>query len=235
MSATSARQWDEEYRSKGIPSSSRDNPSGVLLWALANYPFLHDTNAPRSVLDAGCGTGRNSIFVQRVTGATVIGLDYSEHAIALARERDRENKVDFRVADLTTPLDVESDSCDLIADIFVYFHILTDTDRKMYRSELRRACKNDGVLLVSMATSEDEYYRSCPSHDEGQSIDIKWDPIANVGNILPTEAQLLQEFTDTFTVQMFWRKTKSGAMHGSNYLRSTTALLLKPRSVTSSS
>ena len=40
----------------------------------------------QSVLDVGCGTGGNLPFLKRY-GAKVIGLDSSEEAIALAREK----------------------------------------------------------------------------------------------------------------------------------------------------
>ncbi len=32
--------WDQEYRRRGIPSSRRAEPSGSLLWFLANWPVL---------------------------------------------------------------------------------------------------------------------------------------------------------------------------------------------------
>src|SRR3954465_4783183 len=48
--------------------------------------------APDRAIDLGCGSGRNAIFLARA-GFTAEGLDYSEAAIAWARDRVAESGV----------------------------------------------------------------------------------------------------------------------------------------------
>src|SRR5437868_11667596 len=55
--------------------------------------------SPRSVLDAGCGTGRVGRELAR-RGIDVIGVDRDEGMLATARRRTPE--VDWRLADLAT-------------------------------------------------------------------------------------------------------------------------------------
>ena len=155
--------WNQEYGTKGIPSSLRDDPSGVLRWALANYSFVAPGRKIDRALDAGTGTGRNAVYLFEATSANVSAVDFSPVAISLAKERDVTGKIEFRVADLTAGLDFPSKTFDFIADIFVYFHILADEAREKYRKELHRVCSPGGIILVSMATADDGYYAKCPT------------------------------------------------------------------------
>jgi len=49
-----------------------------------------------SVLDVGCGSGRNSVLFAKVGARRVVGIDFSEPMIALAREFTRRHGVDDR-------------------------------------------------------------------------------------------------------------------------------------------
>src|SRR5947209_1502858 len=66
-------RWDREYKRAGIPSSFRDDPSGVLVWTLDVWPHVAASARPTAALDVGCGTGRNSIHLG-LQGARVVGF-----------------------------------------------------------------------------------------------------------------------------------------------------------------
>lgn len=76
-----------------------DDPLGILPGLLDH---LGDISGLR-VLDAGCGEG----YLARILagrGAGVIGIDISPRLIQLAREKDHEGAIEYRVADLSAPL-----------------------------------------------------------------------------------------------------------------------------------
>jgi ubiquinone/menaquinone biosynthesis C-methylase UbiE len=58
-----------------------------------------------AVLEVGCGVGYTACEIARRYGARVVGIDLSKHMIANAKERARElgleNRVEFRVEDVT--------------------------------------------------------------------------------------------------------------------------------------
>ena len=54
--------WDKEYEIRGIPSSSKTSPSQAVVWGYRNVEFLEaDGQLPLSVLEVGCGAGRNAL------------------------------------------------------------------------------------------------------------------------------------------------------------------------------
>jgi SAM-dependent methyltransferase len=222
----SASAWDSEYVRQGIPSSRRDDPSGVLLWTLANIRFTTD-DAITAAVDLGCGTGRNAIALASEV-KRVEAMDFSATALDIARNRPGAEAVTFVQGDVTKPLPFEDDSFDLATDIFVYFHQLADVDRASYRREISRILKPGGILLVSLATNNDGYYSTCdigPLTKVDSSVRLTWDPVAGVGNILLSYQQLVAEFSDLFTLQMSWIKQRHGLMHGNPYQRETVGTL----------
>jgi SAM-dependent methyltransferase len=77
--------------------------------------------AESRVLLAGCGRGDHvDWFLER--GAEVVGVDASEAAVRIARERFGDEAT-FRVADLTDPLDFGDDAFDLVVSNLVLSHV----------------------------------------------------------------------------------------------------------------
>lgn len=221
-----AKAWDSEYIRQGIPSSRRDDPSGVLVWALANIRFMTDDPITAAV-DLGCGTGRNAIALASEV-KRVEAVDFSAKALDIARCRPGAEAVTFLQGDVAKPLPFADDSFDLATDVFVYFHQLADTDRASYRREISRILKPGGILLISLATDNDGYYSACdtgPLTDVVSSVRLTWDPVAEVGNILMSYDQLIAEFSDLFTLHMSWIKQRHGMMHGKPYERETVGTL----------
>jgi SAM-dependent methyltransferase len=100
------------------------------LWAAKPNRFLVaevGDLAPGRALDLACGEGQNAIWLATL-GWRVTGVDYSEVAIAKARERAERDGVDadFVCADLVT-YEPEPGAFDLVA--VLYLHIRADERR----------------------------------------------------------------------------------------------------------
>ena len=225
-------KWNEEYLKKGIPSSYRHDPSGVLKWALENWSIITQTSLPISAVDIGCGTGRNSIYMASL-GIGVLGFDSSDIAINNAQKRmesaNLTNLPNFKIHDLAEGVPGNDNEFDFAIDVFVYKHQISASTRMNYRKELHRVLRKDGLLLVSLADKEDGYYKNCPdlkNLERGNPRTII-DEEVGIASVLFNLQELIDEMSDCFDLNMCWLKAKQGKMHGSDYLRRTIATLWK--------
>jgi SAM-dependent methyltransferase len=105
------------------------------------------------VLDAGCGAGEHTILLTQL-GYDVLGIDFSPHAIALARENAARRGVDARfvVGDAMAlggadGPDGAEGGYDTILDSAL-FHIFDDPDRQTYVASLHAGCRPGGTVHV---------------------------------------------------------------------------------------
>jgi SAM-dependent methyltransferase len=107
-----------------------------------------------SVLDAGCGTGDNALFLAS-RGCTVTGIDYLEEPIRRAKLKAAAQGalVTFRVQDATR-LGEWAERFDNVIDSGL-FHVFDDDDRKKYVTGLAAVLKPGGHLFL-VSFSDDE-------------------------------------------------------------------------------
>lgn len=128
------------YQSDQRPPWDLDGPT----------PFVVDLEANRQfrgqILDAGCGTGQNAIFLA-ARGHPVVGIDAAPTAIARARARARERA-------LPNVTFIEADACempgfeaafDTVLDCGL-FHALSPADQGRYVRALGRATRPGATL-----------------------------------------------------------------------------------------
>jgi cyclopropane fatty-acyl-phospholipid synthase-like methyltransferase len=111
------------------------------------------------VLDIGCGTGENSMYIAS-KGMEVVGVDFSKNAIERARKKlagkDFANRVSFQVADaLKLELSaVGGSQFDCILDCGL-FHAFEDQDRAKYVSKLGPLLKPGGLYFMLCFSDEE--------------------------------------------------------------------------------
>lgn len=99
-----------------------------------------------SVLDAGCGTGEHTIHLTRL-GYDVVGIDFSERAVDLARRGADRNGVPARF-ETADALALEGPPrFDTVVDSAL-FHVFGPADAARYTRVLHRVCKPGALVHV---------------------------------------------------------------------------------------
>jgi SAM-dependent methyltransferase len=143
-----ARSWDSAYVGEPPPwDIGRPQPVVERIFEAGGF---HG-----SVLDAGCGTGENALFLAS-RGLTVVGADWSERAISMARAKaaERAIAVTFVVADATQLGATVDGRFDSAVDSGL-FHTFDDVGRRQYVESLRGVLRRGATLHV-LCFSEQE-------------------------------------------------------------------------------
>lgn len=105
--------WADQYDTN--KNKTRDLDSKATVETVGKYDFS-------TVLELGCGTGKNTGFLLQKAD-NVVGLDFSAEMLNKAKEKIKDSRVDFRTADLTQEWEVQDDFADLITSSLTLEHI----------------------------------------------------------------------------------------------------------------
>lgn len=105
--------------------------------------LLADTRV-RSILEIGCGTGKNTGFLGQI-GERVHAVDFSQAMIARARHKHPGEKFTFSVADITRQWPCRDQSFELVVCNLVLEHV---TDLRFVFSEAKRSLTGGGRFFV---------------------------------------------------------------------------------------
>lgn len=141
-----------EYQNRGRTYIGYEG-SDLERLAIGRYQFsLNFIKDGDICLDAACGSGYGSELISQ-KAKKVIGLEVDEHALKFARDNYQNDRIEFRKADLTQPLDLPDDYFDVAVSIETIEHI---TNHDAMLSEFRRVLKPGGLLIAS--TVEHQVY-----------------------------------------------------------------------------
>ena len=124
---------------------------------------------PHSILELGCGTGKNTLTLAEI-GGRVQALDFSAAMLAQARAKQPGAHVSFSLADLTRPWPCADESADLIVGNLVLEHI---ADLGFIFAEAARCLEAGGRFFLSELHPFKQYLGAKARFDQAQaSVDI---------------------------------------------------------------
>ncbi len=132
--------WDDAYRATPPWDIGRPQPALV---EVAEKGEMR----PGRVLDVGCGTGENALFLAR-SGFTVFGIDMARDAIKAAKAKavQRGVKANFELGNaLATGF--ENNYFDNVVDSGL-FHTFEDRERPVYVAEISRVLRRQGKYFM---------------------------------------------------------------------------------------
>jgi SAM-dependent methyltransferase len=156
VSEANEAHWRRFYRDRAV-----DGASSFARSVVDRLP------AGATVLEFGCGSGRDTILFAR-SGRTAVGADLSREAIARAEEVRREAKVEgarFEVLDVSSPQDVaefvtrnvQSTAGELAVYLRFFLHSVDESAEDALLGALVEVLPGGFCLYAEFRTTEDEY------------------------------------------------------------------------------
>lgn len=131
--------WNGIYRRKGVVQSKVSNQIISLVSILQKEKV-------KIILDHGCGTGRHVKYLTE-QGFYVVGTDYSEESIKIARENLGESYFSQLIVSDMEVIPLRDDYFDAVVSSHVIQHALKDVRDKTFR-ELERVLRKEGLLFL---------------------------------------------------------------------------------------
>ena len=148
------QSWDREYQKPQLVTQSHAPQKDFLRFIkwIKNNKHVN-LYSKITVLDLGCGVGRNSFYMADCYGATVYGYDFSSDAITKAHAIHRHEGVTFSERNIGKPFPLEDNSIDILLDITTS-NALSEFERGIYLKECARVLKPEGYMYVRTLAKE---------------------------------------------------------------------------------
>jgi SAM-dependent methyltransferase len=152
--------WEREYRLRGLPTSRRSEPSRgarffVEVLSAAEVPCRG------RLLDAGCGGGRNALFLAG-QGFEICGLDIALEALREFRIAVDAAGLGAKALCLQQPMDAlypfRPASFDVATSFTSLENLVEDAELERFREEVWRVLRPAGYLSLYFLTTGDGFY-----------------------------------------------------------------------------
>ncbi len=128
--------WAGQYDTN--KNKTRDLDIKATVETLSKYKFKH-------VLELGCGTGKNTGWLLR-KAEQLIGLDFSQEMLNIAKEKNTDIRAIFKRADLNQEWEIENQFADLVTSSLTLEHI---DDLYHIFNQANQKLKNGGIFFIS--------------------------------------------------------------------------------------
>lgn len=202
--------WDAEYKNPShlkLSTEPSEDLEKFTRW-LGRQKQTVDSSQFTTVLDVGCGNGRNLIFLAREFGLAGTGYDISKAAIAQAVAASKGLPIRYTARSIAGALTVPDASQDIVLDMMTS-HFLTTAERTALRDEIYRCLKPGGFLFMKTFLKDDDLHSKrllteFPGTEEGTYIH----PVMGVSEYVYSEAELTDFLGEKFTIHKIYRSHK---------------------------
>ncbi len=222
--------WDAEYKDGGHLALSM-NPSEDLekftRW-LEREQGRTLLNITFSVLDLGCGNGRNLIWLAQTFHMRGIGYDISVEAVNQAKRQSQKLDVSltYEARSIAGDLSLQNASQALVLDMMTS-HFLNTREREFLITEIFRVLKPGGFLFYkTFLLDEDRHAKRMLSENPGNEEHTYIHPHIGVPEHVSTLDEIEKLYSQYFTIHKVYKSHRHTGKNAKR--RSVTVYLQKP-------
>lgn len=210
--------WDNEYKD-GTHLALSMNPSEDLekfiRWVVREEG-KKTLNVTSSVLDIGCGNGRNLIWLAENFGVHGVGYDISSTATNQAMEasEQKELQLSYEARSMAEPLPLPDESQSIVLDMMVS-HFLNESERLDLIREISRVLKPGGFFFYkTFLLDEDQHaYRLIKEHGTNEK-NTYIHPEIGVPEHVSTEEEIEDLYGKYFMIHRIHKSHRHKGRHG---------------------
>ena len=199
--------WDNEYKNADHLKLSTDHSEDLekftryIIRAKRGDILVMDA----SVLDVGCGNGRNVIYLAREFGLKGIGYDISAQAIEQAKQASIDFDLTYEARSIAGLLTVPDNSQSLVLDMMTS-HFLNKKEREFLRDEIYRVLIPGGFLFMKTFLADEDLHtrrllRDFPGKEAGAYIH----PVIGVDEYVYSLETLTDFLAEKFIVHKIYK------------------------------
>lgn len=215
-----ASAWENEYRNPKLVTKKAEPQNDV-------KRFLKFINKEQgisfeglSVIDLGCGTGRNSNYLAELE-CKVSGLEISETALKIAKERAEQLgvSVDYRLQNIGATYPYPDGSFDLALDI-TSSNSLNEKERAIYIKETARVLKAGSPFFVrALCKDGDANVKNLLKRSPGNEYDTYINTEMGLTERVFSKEDFIATYSAYFTIIKLEKKSGYAHFNGRIYKR----------------
>lgn len=215
--------WEKEYGEKGRKHLALSaNPSEDLVkftrWLKREHGRAY-LNPASSVLDLGCGNGRNLIHLSRSFGIHGTGYDISSEAVAQAKSASTGLPLAYEARSIEGTIPLPDHSQTIVLDMMTS-HFLNAEERAFLLIEIERILKENGwfffkTFLLDEDTHAKRLLREHPAPEAGSYIH----PKIGVAEHVYTEQEICEALEKHFIIHKVSKSHRHLAGRGGAVLK----------------
>jgi len=199
--------WNQEYKDPEFFALSDEASSDLqkfTRWLQKEYG--KDVLRPDvTVLDAGCGNGRNLLWMNEAFRVRGFGYDISDVAIRQAtvnaEKQQWGSKLVFKTHSIALDIPLPDESVDIVLDM-MSSHFLKEKERAQYFKEVARVLKPQGVLFFkSFYIEGDQHAKDLIKNEGAGEHNAYIHPRLKVYEYVWDDKAIAETFDDQFILQ----------------------------------
>jgi len=203
--------WDSEYTNAShlkLSTEASEDLEKFTRWFARQKDTTQILTPSNSILDVGCGNGRNLIYLAQNYGTKGVGYDISTAAIAQAVTASKDLSLSYTARTIAGPLELNDDSQSLVLDMMAS-HFLNEEERRFLRDEIYRVLMPGGFLFIKTFLADGDLHtrrllKDHPSPETGTYIH----PVIGVPEHAYQEEELVDFLSEKFVIHKIYRSHK---------------------------